>query len=431
MRSPSERIHTGPLHKLYSIAATVSLPLVLCVLVCFRRGRRRLAERFGAWPGNTQVRWWFHAASVGEVQGLLPLIRHSKSIRSGEKVLLTATSPTGLERAAGEVNEVRLAPLDAPLIVKRALNTLSFDRFVVTETELWPNMLREALESGKPCHIVNGRISDYTASWYSKTQSVFAPLLRRFASISVPDSMQRERFLRFGVEPSKLHITGHTKYDTTPRFAAATERQAAREAFFPGIDPSVPLVTLGSIRNGEERFWFSAIRKLWECGDRLKVIVAPRHAERFEYFWKEIESLTEARARWSAGELPKSAGHDLLLLDTMGLLERAYAASDLAFVGATMVDIGGHNPFEPAMYGVPVCVGQYTSVIKEPIAELAAQEAVMRVHDTEEIYQLLLRLCRSPDALRQAGQRAQVVWATHQGAAARVLEVILASEETR
>jgi 3-deoxy-D-manno-octulosonic-acid transferase len=96
-----------------------------------------------------------------------------------------------------------------------------------------------------------------------------------------------------------------------------------------------------------------------------------------------------------------------------------------------MVDIGGHNPFEPAMYGVPVCVGQYTSVIKEPIAELAAQEAVMRVHDTEEIYQLLLRLCRSPDALRQAGQRAQVVWAAHQGAAARVLEVILASEETR
>jgi 3-deoxy-D-manno-octulosonic-acid transferase len=431
MRSPSERIRTGPLHKLYSAGATVILPVILAGLVCFKRGRRRLGERFGGWGEVAPVSWWLHGASVGEVQGLLPLIRHIKSVHSEAKFLLTATSPTGLERGAVEVDQMRLAPLDSPLLVTRALSAVRFDRFIVTETELWPNMLRAALESGKPCHIVNGRISDYTSLWYARARAVFSPLLTRFTSISVPDETQRERFLRLGVDPAKVYVTGHTKYDTHPRFHGDEQRRAAREAFFPGLESSVSVITLGSIRNGEENYWFRAIKRVWERGHRLKVIVAPRHAERFEYFWKEMQSFTERRARWSAGGFSTAMNHDVLLLDTMGLLEQAYAASDLAFVGATMVDIGGHNPFEPAMYGVPVVVGQYTSVIEEQIAQLAQREAVTRVKDEHEIYNSLELLCRSPELYRQAGQRAKDVWAAHQGSAARVLQVIVDSEGVR
>jgi 3-deoxy-D-manno-octulosonic-acid transferase len=423
MRSPSVRIHTGLLHNCYSVGVNLLLPLVCVGLVCSRRGRRRFGERFGSWGAIPAVDWWLHGASVGEVQGLVPLMERLK--QEQRAILLTATSPTGLERGSALANATRLVPIDSPVLVGRAFGKVSFERFVVTETELWPNLLRRALESGKPCHIINGRISNYTARRYGRVAALVGPLLARFRSISVPDEQQRARFVQLGVDPSRIHVTGHTKYDTRPRFVGEEARREARQAFFPGIAQSTPILTLGSIRNGEEEFWFGAIERIWREGHALNVIVAPRHAERFEYFWNATATLSGERARWSKGV---RTAHQVLLLDAMGVLERAYAASDCAFVGATMVNIGGHNPFEPAMYGVPIAVGEYTSVIAEPVSQLLSHDAISRLRNQDEVYQLLKKLCTEPDSLRAAGARARQVWASHQGAVERVLRVIKESE---
>lgn len=428
MKLPNKQIPTGALHRAYSAVVTCAIPLIAAGLLFSKRGRRRLSERFGSWGTPFEVGWWFHGASVGEVQGVLPLVSAVHHQTPSEQVLLTATSPTGLERGGRSFNQHRLAPIDAPILVSRAMRSVSFNRFVLSETELWPNLLQAVFKNGAPAHIVNGRISDYTYNRYKYLRAVFAPLLRGFTSVSVADAAQRERFVSLGVAPERVHVTGHTKYDVSPRFAGEQARHEARQSFFPAGPSDLPIVTLGSIREGEEGPWFRALCRIWAEGGQVRVIVAPRHAERFEYFFDRMSSLPVEVARWSTRKGAGAADCRALLLDTMGILERAYAASDLAFIGATLVDIGGHNPFEPAMYGVPVVVGPYTSVIREPVNQLRARQALLDVRTEDDIYDVVRALVSGRTRLSKAGQDGQLVWAAHQGAAQRVLSVILQSE---
>jgi 3-deoxy-D-manno-octulosonic-acid transferase len=329
------------------------------------------------------------------------------------------------------VDAARLLPIDAPLCVRRALSSVGYQRLVIGETELWPTLLREVQSAGRPVHIINGRVSDYTFRWYRLFHKLFAPLLRRCVSISVPDEEQRERFLALGAEPNSLHVTGHTKYDSIPRFAGTDARERARQKFFPGIDTVTPIVVLGSLREGEELAWFSALQQGWQAGLQFRVVVAPRHAEKFEFFWGALARLDCKVVRWSFGAAFLGGDHQVVLLDTMGLLEEAYAASDLAFIGATLVDIGGHNPLEPAMYRVPVVVGPYTSVIRATVSRLREEGGIIEVRDAEEIVAVLQRLGAVDPTLQQVAQAGYNVYASYAGATKRVLEVIRVSEVQR
>ena len=429
MKSHNRLTTIGRLTKIYNCLISCLAPFVAATLLIFPRGRRRYAERLGDWGTVAPITWWFHGASVGEVQGLLPLIAEVRTQAASDRLLLSATSPTGLDTGQHVVDVTRLLPIDAPFLVRRALRGVTFDRFVLSETELWPALLEEVLSRGSPCHIVNGRISDYTFAWYRAAQGIIAPILSQFTSVCVPDETQMQRFQQLGVSPEKIKVTGHTKYDRAPRFDGEESRKSIRQRFFGGCDESTPVVVLGSIRPGEEKFWFEPLRRLWENGRSCKVIVAPRHAERFDYFWAAIQSLPVGCARFSAGSVPDYRACDVLLLDTIGDLEQAYAAANLAFVGATLVNIGGHNPLEPAMYGVPVVVGPHTSVIKELVTELAASEAIIRVQAEQEIDTILNQLCSGSAALRALGLRGKQVWQGHQGASARVVDAIMTSEE--
>jgi len=418
----------GLLHKLYGFGVSAALPFIAVGLLLTKRGRRRIAERFGAWAAVDRVDWWLHGASVGEVQGLLPLIAAIRKSCPNDRILLTATSPTGLDRALPHVDAVRLLPLDAPLCVRRALAHVRFERLVISETELWPTLLREIQLVGRSVHIINGRVSDYTFRWYRLCNRFFAPLLEQCVSISVPDQEQRERFRALGTAPNLLHVTGHTKYDTPPRFVAANDREQARQKFFPGIDNQTPLVVLGSLREGEELAWFAALQRAWAAGIKLRVLVAPRHAERFEFFWGALVRLNRKVARWTSGGVVHGAADEVLLLDTMGLLEQAYVASDLAFVGATLVDIGGHNPLEPAMYRVPVVVGPYTSVIRSTVSRMREHGGIIEVHDADGIYEILRRLAAADPTLREIAQAGHLTYASYAGAVQRVLDTIRSSE---
>jgi 3-deoxy-D-manno-octulosonic-acid transferase len=425
-------MNTGLIHKLYGAAASAALPIVAIALLASARGRRRLAERFGEWGDLGRVAWWLHGASVGEVQGLIPFIDQIRADSPGARILLTATSPTGLERGVSRVDITRLLPIDAPLVVRRALTRVSCDRVVISETELWPTLLLELLRADKPIHIINGRISDYTFGWYRRLSGVFLPLLQRCKSISVPDSEQYQRFVALGVDAGRLHITGHTKYDTAPRYSTKEDgicsTGSLREFFFPSIGGATPILVLGSIREGEEQVWFSALKRIWHAGAKLNVIVAPRHAERFGFFWEQLQELGQRVARWSSGDAGLRNDHNVLLLDTMGLLEQAYAASDLAFVGATLVDIGGHNPLEPAMYSVPVVVGPYTSVIREPVSRMRERGGIIEVRNSSDVYNWLCQVQSNKECLRDVGRAGFGVYSEYRGAADRVLAVIRASE---
>jgi 3-deoxy-D-manno-octulosonic-acid transferase len=428
MKLQGEQMHIGLLHKAYSTLYTCALPLIVGGLACRSRGRRRMAERLGSWGALEGVGWWFHAASVGEVQGILPVLAELRSRDSSEKILLSATSPTGLERGTGAVDYARLAPLDAPLLVRRALQNVQCKRFVITETELWPNLLKENQQRDTPSHLINARISDYTLDWYLRLRSVFSPLLRGIKSVSVADKEQGERFSAMGVAPSKIFVTGHTKYDYKPKYSLAADRDALRDSFFRGVKNDELIVVLGSVHEGEDAALLEAMDGLIRKKLPVRFIVTPRHAERFEYYWKRLCELPANISRWSEKDRATGTQFDVLLLDTMGLLEAAYAAGDIAFIGATLVDIGGHNPFEPAMYGLPILVGPFTSVIREPAAELEQAGALFRIASGRDLSERITTLVSDHQLRNEAGKGAQRVWSAHQGASARVLDAILESE---
>jgi 3-deoxy-D-manno-octulosonic-acid transferase len=201
-------------------------------------------------------------------------------------------------------------------------------------------------------------------------------------------------------------------------------RAEVRRVFFPGAPAETPIVVLGSVRPTEERWWFDGFEKLKQRGVPLKMIVAPRHAERFSYFADRIAALGVPYARWSDRDRSMGTDVDILLLDTMGKLEEAYSIADLAFVGATLVDVGGHNPIEPAMYGAPVVVGPHISVIRDIIEDMRSCGGVIEVSDAERIPDLLERVACRDRSLEATGRAGHGVWQRHRGAAHRILSVL-------
>jgi 3-deoxy-D-manno-octulosonic-acid transferase len=312
--------------------------------------------------------------------------------------------------------------MDVPWCVRRALSSVRTERFVLAETELWPIFLRELLKRGIPCHIVNGRISDYTLRRYQMTRSLFAPLLERISTVCVASETQADRYRELGVRPEIIHVTGHTKYDSAPKVNDTLPRGQLRNELFPGIDDATPVVTLGSVHPGEESVWLDAAQAIRREGKPVKLVLAPRHMERVSYFIDALQKTDLSWARWS--ERQARAEYDVLLLDVMGRLEEGYAIASLAFIGATLVDIGGHNPLEAAMYGVPLVVGPYTSVISDVLDDMRAVNALTEIHVGESVRGLLERVVNGDPALREAGERGQRVWSHHRGAAHRVVSVI-------
>lgn len=436
MESQKKQIATGILSSVYEISATAAVPLVAAGLALSGRGRRRYGERFGSWGELPALQWWMHGASVGEVQGLLPFVSELRSQRQDQKILLTSTSPTGLDRGGEAFNYRRLLPLDVGFCVRRALASVVADRFVLAETELWPTLLRELAIRGVPCHIINGRISDYTLRRYRLLRGLFAPILQNFRTVCVANDVQRERYLELGVRPDTIHVTGHTKYDCEPRVTGEVARAELRASFFPGESQTTPIVVLGSLRPGEEDEWFSAIATLQSQGNKLKVIIAPRHMEKVDHFIRKLDSSGCAWARWSDQRTDSFGRHDILLLDTMGKLEEAYSVAQLAFIGATLVDIGGHNPLEAAMYGVPVVVGPHISVIRELVEDMRGVGGIVEVENSTGLSAdlsavlsgLLMRVVARDPVLAELGLQGQRVWLKHRGAARRVVSVIAHGE---
>lgn len=424
MSSQSERTGTGMLGKAYAIATTLAAPFVAAGLLAFRRGRARFSERLGSWGTIPGTPWWFHGASVGEVQGLSPILCLLKQEKPAEKVLLTCTSPTGLERGSSLADFTRLIPIDAPFLVRRALRAVTAKQFVIAETELWPELMRQALMQRVPISIVNGRISDYTEGWYSRLEALFWPLVSQCRLICVPDEQQRERFVALGAPPERVHVTGHTKYDVAPTFAAQDARERRRTSLFSGLSSSSRILVLGSVRPDEERWWLDACAEAWSAGHDLRLVVVPRHQEKFSIFASRLKGRSidfVKRSELGAGEPARGR---VLLVDAMGELEGCYAAADLAFVGATLVDVGGHNPLEPAMYGVPVVVGPHIAVIRGIVEELRSSRGIIEVSTAPEISGMLRQLFSGSAELAEVGARGKAVWQRHLGSAQRVLRLL-------
>lgn len=408
---------------LYTAALHLLIPVALLHL--WWRGRRQpeyrehVAERFGGClPAVTGPVFWIHAVSVGETRAAQPLVRALQADYPGHRIVMTHTTPTG--RATGEalfgdtVTRVYL-PYDLPWAVARLLDRYRPDCGVLMETELWPNLVRACVRRGIPVHLVNARLSEKSARGYRRLARLIRITLGSLAGIAAQSTRDAQRLRALGAVD--VVVTGSMKFDMTPPADAVAQGQVMRHRF--GADR--PVVLAASTREGEEALLLPLLERL-QPTDALVVIV-PRHPQRFD---EVAQLLVTAGVRFQrrSEAVEVSADTRVLLGDSMGEMFAYYGAADVAFVGGSLLPLGGQNLIEACAVGTPVVVGPHMFNFQEITAQACAAGAVLQVADAEGVVNAFDRLLRSPEERGRMSAAGREFAAAHRGATGRVLAML-------
>lgn len=414
---------------LYQMLGWTALPLAAPVVAirAARDPRYRVGwgERFGAWGDVPSGGVWVHGASVGEMRAVAPLLALLRD--AGEHLVLSTTSPSGRAAAAslaGTEGAARLLPLDLAPLVRRALQACRPRALVVVETELWPALLIEGARAGVPLLLVNGRISDRALPRYRRVRRWVGPLLGQFAAIHAQSEEDAERFRELGAAADRVVVVGNLKYDLPAPDPSAVPTTALRRARADGWRPLVA----GSTHPGEERAVAEAAAILCDRGHRVGVVVAPRHLERVEDAARELDSGGCPSVRWSTLHDPREEGilaafraGRAILVDAYGVLGDLYGGADAAFVGGTLVPVGGHNLLEPLNWGVATLFGPHTENARE-VRDAAVERGVgFEVTDAAELAATVDRLWVQPAAAAAVARGARKLFAASRGGAARAM----------
>ncbi|MCB0355059.1 MAG: hypothetical protein KDD64_16115 [Bdellovibrionales bacterium] len=383
------------------------------------RGRRRLLERYGVWeelqPGEYI---WLHAASLGEAQAMLPLVHRVRLRFPDKRILFTAVSVTGLEAVQEKVDEVRLLPFDHQAWFPKQCREHQFLFFGFGETEIWPSVIRTLAKRGIPIFMINGTVSQKTSSWYSLIRPIVRPVLRSVKHLFLVNSESRSALVSLGAPEDRVAVVGNTKYDRAPRYPDLESVAKARSQFFQRENP---VFLLASIHPGEGEPWLDTLPAFLKAG--WNVVVAPRHQERFSYFGEQLRSRDIPFIRRTS-QSSEGSECSVLLLDTLGELEAVYSFSTACFLGGTFVDLGGHNPLEPAMYGCFQVAGPYIYKIEAIFQQLICEDAALQLHSKEEIRSAGEEIARAPGRFRERGLKGKRVCERLQGATETIVKGI-------
>jgi 3-deoxy-D-manno-octulosonic-acid transferase len=409
----------GPLgHSLAALGALVGAPVLATLALARPRWREGLAERLGAHPaaaGGTPL--WVHGASVGEIRAALPLL--DALAARGHAVVASTMTVTGraVARAARPGVAVGLAPLDHPWAVTRALARVAPKALVFVETELWPSWVRAAHERGVPALVISGRLSERSFARWRRVPGALRGTLERYAAIGARSEADAARFVALGAPAERVHVTGDLKLDAQPAGPPAP----ALGALLGGA----PYLVAGSTHEGEEAAALAALAAAERAGAAAALVVAPRHPERFERAAEVVAASGRRLRRRSAPGAGALAPGEVLLLDTLGELASLYAGARFAFVGGTLVPVGGHNLLEPARAGCPVAFGPHVESTRESAALLLEAGAAETVRDGEALGAALTAALARPDEAKARGARGAAALAAHGGAAERSVALIL------
>lgn len=446
---------------LYTLIFTVCLPLVFLRLAFKSRKnpgyRYRWLERLGLFPSPPSDKTnglWIHAVSVGETVAAGPLILALQKQFPHLPITVTTTTPTGSDRAKLLFKESVFHvyfPYDHPFTINAFLNRLKPRICIFMETELWPNVLRALKHRHVPCIIANGRLSNKSMKGYETFSFLTRDMLKNIEHVAAQSEQDGARFVHLGLDKKRLSIVGNIKFDVTLPSSITETANALRRQW----GESRPVWIAASTHAGEESdiLWvFSELKKETEFSD-LMLILVPRHPERFQSVADEIEkwgfrycrrsheSLSDASlsdASLSHGYLShKSLSHESLnqrqicsseteifLGDTMGELPLFYGASTIAFVGGSLVPIGGHNTLEPAALGLPSVVGPFTHNFSDITHLLKETGALFQIHNKAELLSTLKTLLRDKEYIQAAGLKGKQAVLKNQGATQKIIKLV-------
>lgn len=417
---------------LYTFSFYLLLPVILLRLlyrsIAAPAYAKRWAERFGFFPALTSSKKvvWLHTVSVGEFLAAMPMIR--RLVEDDQlQLVITTTTPTGSERVRATLGDSVFhvyAPYDLPDALARFFKRIKPCLYMVMETELWPNTLAACAHRDIPAVLVNGRLSEKSARGYARLSALTSPMLNNLHIALIQNSVDAARFVRLGLPESKLRVTGNIKFDLSLTDDMRSRAAEIKQKITAAGERIVWIAA--STHQGEDEIIldvFTDVRDmLGEKAKTLLLILVPRHPERFERVGQMCDTRGFTTLRRSRGEM--SGEMDILLGDTMGELMLLFGASDIAFVGGSLVPNGGHNFIEPAAWGLPLLSGEHLFNFAEVSALLKEADALDIAHGKNELTNKLHNLVVDSELRKLKGKNALTVAMENRGALEKTLGFI-------
>lgn len=413
---------------LYSLLLYLAVPLI--VLRLWLRARKapayakRIGERFAlSAAGFQQGGIWLHAVSVGESIAAAPIVKALQQQYPDLPVTVTCMTPTGSEQIRkmfGNSVQHCYLPYDLPWAAQRFLKQVQPRLAIVMETELWPNYINQCQRLNIPVVLANGRLSERSARGYARFPKLVAPMLKQLSALAVQTQVEAQRFIELGARADTVTVTGSIKYDLQVAEELPQQAQALRAEWQASTRP---VWIAASTHEGEDSSILAAHQQLLEAFPDALLILVPRHPERFaSVYWLCIEQGMRTQRRSSQAAL--TAEHQVLLGDTMGELMFLYSLADVAFVGGSLIEHGGHNMLEPVALAKPTITGPHYFNFLEIAEQLREAAGLQVVADSAELAQSVAQLWRHSEQAQDMCQAAQQVLQRNQGALQRLLDII-------
>ncbi len=377
--------------------------------------RLRWLERFGfpLWSNDNKPVLWIHAVSVGEVNAATPIINRLFERYSQYQILVTTVTPTGaitVEQHFGKDITHLYLPYDLPFAVKRFLKIIKPSLLITMETEIWPNLYNACECSDIPILIINARLSEKSSKGYRLVSGLMKQTLMKVNVIAAQTRRDADRFISFGADKNKVFVTGNLKFDITIPHSITEQAQSLKRYF----SVNRPVWIAASTQEGEEEIVLKAHKTVLKKYPDAILILAPRHPERVN---KVVTLCEAAGVKYIKRTEQRNFSSELnvYILDTLGELQLHYAASQLAFVGGSLVNTGGQNMMEPASLALPVITGPYTYNFIEISELLSAAGALARVSTVNTLSQAVCRLLGDANLRHNIGEKGRLVIESNKG----------------
>ncbi|MDO6620000.1 lipid IV(A) 3-deoxy-D-manno-octulosonic acid transferase [Shewanella sp. 6_MG-2023] len=410
----------------YSVLLLLLSPLIVAYLAfrAFKSPdyRGRWGERFGLMRLK-QTDVLIHSVSMGETLAAIPLIKRLMKQHPQLSFTVTTTSPTGsaeVKKAFGDSVQHCYLPFDINLCVSRFIKQVNPQLCVIMETELWPNLLHYAKKNNTRLVLANARLSQKSADKYHKQMGLSLPMLTALDAIAVQTEAESARFAALGANTQSLHVCGSLKFDIQ---IDDSKYQQAKTLRADWNRSQAPVWVAGSVHPGEFDMMLQAHKKVLEQYPDALLIMAPRHPEQFNVAAVSTTQQGLNLARRSMNEVVEQ--HTQVLLgDTMGELLMLYGAADVAFIGGTLIESGGHNPLEPAAMGLPVSVGPHHWNFAEITHLLEQAGGLTVVNNADELADMLLKLFANVELHNSAAKASLAVVSQNRGALQKQFEIV-------
>ena len=423
---------------LYFLLIVMGFPVIVPIMLASEKRRKTVLQRLGlvSLPAEIILRksllpekknLWIHALSVGEALSAVSLVKRLRKDSDKRNIVFSVTTKTGFDIANKYLKDVVDAlfyfPYDLAFSVKNVAKKIDPTLVVIVETDIWPNFLFEMEKRKIPVVLVNARLSGKSFIGYKRLGFITRSLFLCFTNVCTQSIEDAVRFQKLGVPGDRITVTGNVKFDEEASNLSVEEIDRWKQSFH--IRNSQKILVAGSTHPGEESILLDVISRMKNHGVDLVLVVAPRDPQRARSLYRMFHS-----AGFSVGlmkELQEISGQkrlDVIIIDKLGILKTLYAIADVAFVGGSLIDRGGHNPLEPAAFKKPIIFGQDMSDFEDISKMMLEANGAVRVRDANELYNVATLLIQKDTKASEVGENAHQVFIANKGAVEKTLKVI-------